>query len=147
MKNALPFVLARMKAVVSRRKQRQPALDDRFVVPSAYMRRIRVHDDVQVVAHHRIGEHIGCEAGGDEGNPCLYPVFSVLEGLTCVIVDTAQERTPYAALHAVEGACGIGRNELGSWLSHDRNRRPVVWQPLSGNAAGGCREFLVCGCP
>ena len=106
-----------------------------------------MHDDVQVVAHYRIGEHVGCEAGGDQRNPGLHPVFAVLERLAGVIVDAAQERTSHAALHAVEGAWGIGRNELGSWLSHDRHRRPVVWQPLSGNAAGGCREFLVRGCP
>jgi hypothetical protein len=39
------------------------------------MGRIEMHDDVQVVAHYRIGEHIGCEAGGDERNSVLYQCF------------------------------------------------------------------------
>lgn len=43
---------------------------------------------------------------------------AMLERLTAVVVDTAQKRTADAALDTVEGACGIFRDEPGSWLSH-----------------------------
>ena len=84
-------MLACMRVVVWQRKQRQPALDDRFVVSGADVRWIHVHHDVQVIAHDDMGEHIGREAEGDKGDSGLYPLLSVLERLTGVVIDTAQK--------------------------------------------------------
>ena len=67
------------------------------------MRRIHMHDDVQIVAHHRIGEHIGGEAGSNQRDSVLHPVVPVLERLTGVAVDTAQERA--ARSTAGSGTC------------------------------------------
>ncbi len=105
-----------------------------------------MHNDMQVVAHHRISKYIGCEAGSDEGDSILYPVFAVLERLAGVSVDTAQERPPHAALYGMERACGVSRNELGSRLSYDWHRRAEAIAALSGNGAGGCERFLVFRC-
>lgn len=60
--NAQSLVLAGDSVVVSRRKEHQPALDDNVVVPCGDVRRVDISDDVQMVAHHRIGENICGEA-------------------------------------------------------------------------------------
>jgi hypothetical protein len=71
-----------------------------------------MHDDVHVVAHYRIGKDIGGEAGGDQCDSRLYPLFAMFERLPGVSVYAAQECAPHAALDAVEGACGIRLDEL-----------------------------------
>ncbi len=76
---------------------------------------------MQVVAHDRIGVNRDGEALGDEVDALRDPVLAVLEGPTAVAIDAAEERSPDAALDAVEGAGAVERGDVGggagSWPS------------------------------
>ena len=80
------------------------------------------------------------EAIGQQHQPLLDPDLSVFEGLSSVMIDSAQECAAYAALHAVENPGLTGRDQRRASLSHATSiyalshyysQKSLIW--MSGN--------------
>jgi hypothetical protein len=112
------FGFDRGVAILARREQADPARGDLVIGPTQCFVRVDAQHEMQVVAHHRIGVDRDGEASGDEADALLDPVPVMLKRLTAVVIDTAEERPPDAALDAVEGARAVMRCDVRAGSGH-----------------------------
>jgi len=111
-----------------------PAREHVVHAPGSGARRIDAHDDVVVVAHHRVGGDVDGEYRSELGDARLDPAAAVVEVLAAVPVMAAQKGAAHAAAHHVVPRRVGERDEGGTGAGHGAED--------SGRAAGGQRNKL-----
>lgn len=107
-------------------KEAAPAAQDLIVAPSRRALRIDVHDDVVMIAHHRIGGDVDGERGGKSLEPLGNPSPPVFETFARRAIDAAKASAPDTSAHAVVPLRIGEADECGTWTRHAARMQHAV---------------------
>ena len=128
------FPLVSCIGILARREQAHPARRHVSLRPVRLPARVELDDDVQMVAHHRIGVDGDRKALAQPPQALLDPGLAMLEGLARVVILPAQEGAADAALDAVVASSGTGGDQGAAGGDHTLILRRRPWR--------GCRNDL-----
>lgn len=124
----------RLVDIVPGTKQAHPTGGDILVAPAGRGPGRKLHDQMQMIAHDRVGVDGDGEALRQETQPLFDPVLAVLERPSGVAVEPAQEGATDTALGAVIESVGTGLNELCAGLGHAAKMSPALGEICRENS-------------